>query len=121
MYPKLEKLIRRLHQRTLKGTIHWEETSKPGKFQMAFPGYTINIFTKPNIENPDAIDYQLQIYNDAGNLVEEVSDIDFDDKEYGLKLMSEMYETARRIASGTEQAIDTLLLNLGDADDDIPF
>jgi hypothetical protein len=121
MYPKLEKLITRLHQRTMKGTIHWEETSKPGKFQTAFPGYTINIFTKPNFVSPDTMDYVLQIYNDAGNLVEEVADIDFDDKGFGFNLMREMYETARRIASGTEQAIDTLLSNLGDSDGDIPF
>ncbi len=121
MYPKLVKLITRLHKRTMRGAIHWEETSKPGKFQTAFPGYTINIFTKPSKDNPDALDYYLQIYNDSGNLVEEVLDIDFDDKEIGFNLMREMYETARRIASGTEQAIDTLLSNLGESDDDIPF
>jgi hypothetical protein len=121
MYEKLEKLINILHGRTMSGTVHWEETSDPGRFQTAFPGSTITIFTRQSREFMDELDYALQIINDNGNLIEQVADTDFDDKAHGFLIMKEMYEAARRIALGTEQTIDDLLSSLGGTDDDTPF
>jgi hypothetical protein len=120
MYEKLEKVINKLHRRTMSGSISWEETSTPGSFQTAFPGSTIIIFTKPSGEFMDELDYILQIHDDKGNMMEQARDTDFEDKSHGYAIMKEMYEAARRIALGTEQAIDELLSSLGD-DDDIPF
>lgn len=69
----------------------------------------------------NAVDYVVRIYNHEGKMIEEVADTDFgQDYPEIYKAMSEMYDTARRIAMGVEEALDEILGELKD-EDDLPF
>jgi hypothetical protein len=133
--PKLSILLKRLSKRTREGKIAWAKTIEDDKFQTAFPeGIAIQLSKRPSRDpdSPaDAIDYVLTILNEEGDIVEELSDLDFDHSDLGENpyvLMREMHNTARRIAMGAEKAIDALLSTLEDPEDeknvpqdDIPF
>jgi hypothetical protein len=59
----------------------------------------------------------LQIYDENGALVEEVSDLEFNENDFvtaPFTFMNEIYTQARRTAMGVEQALDSLLKDLDD-------
>jgi hypothetical protein len=107
---KLAALIRKLSQKTNENSVQWEKTVEPEVFQASFPGYTIQITN-------DAGDIILRIYNDEGALMEEAKDTEFtrDHIPGGpFTVMNGMFTKARRKALGVDQALDTLLSELGD-------
>lgn len=121
---KIAKLVARLHEKTAAGAVGWEKTVDDGVFQAAFPQFAIRIRPAGHDEEGDSL-YQLEIYNDDVELVEEVSTMDLQGHvEAPWRRLHEIYVNARRIAMGVSEAIDTLLSELGEepeADDDIPF
>lgn len=124
-YEKVGKLIRSLHSTSKSGKIIWEDTEKDGTYQVSFPNYTIRIFSRINPYNPHDgnTDYVIQIINGDGDVVDEISDVDV--KEIisnSYNVMREIHDIARRQVFGVEKALDEILSDLGDLDDDnIPF
>jgi len=115
---RLVTLVRRLHKRSLDGKLSWENTAKDGTYQCSFPNYVVQLHARPSREEPDSMDYILSILNNENVLIERIDDMQLtrEIKEGGsaYALMGEMYTAVRRIALGTEAAIDALLEELGD-------
>jgi hypothetical protein len=113
---KLVSLIKRLKEKTLKGTISWEKTVEEGVFQASFPDYAVTIGQE---RREDTWDYVFRIYNDKGELVEVVAERDFSPEDFGIRpydFIDEIYVVARRTAMGVDQAIDSILSALGSMD-----
>jgi hypothetical protein len=112
--------------RSNEGKVRWEKTVDSGEYQAAFPHYSVRTFSRFNTE-ADVEDYFLQIFNDEGELVEEISDGEFSlmlgptAVPSGFKVMKDLYEVARRTAMGVEAALDTILAELEVDQDKTPF
>ena len=125
-YKKLATLTFGLYRETAKGRVSWEETTSTGVYQASFSNYSVTISLEDSQEGAEH-DVRISIFNDEANVIESFSDIDLDvewfreidanDTPY--KIMHGLYETARRIALGSEQAINDILSELDD--DGIPF
>ena len=116
---RLVQLIEKIHERTMAGRVNWEATAKVSAYQCAFSDFTIVIDAVRNRENPEEIDYVFSIVNSDGVIIEKIDDIALtreldSDTGAGYKLMTQMYNSARRTAMGTERAIDALLKELGE-------
>jgi hypothetical protein len=108
---KAKEIFLRLHEKTKRGEINWEETEKETEFQAALPAYSIRIARE---EGQDSVYYYLKIFNQEGKVIEEVAEIDLlSEWESGQPKMRELYEMARRIAMRVEEALDSILLELG--------
>ncbi len=124
MADKAGLLVQKLASRTTEGKVEWERTAEDGTYQVSFPNYSIHIFTREGESNqPDVI---VQILDDSGDIVEEVSDVDLKgklgiDASKAFILMNEMYKTARRRARGVDQALQSIMKALDEDPDDVPF
>ena len=107
-YPKIAKLVEVLLSQTENGLLQWESTEKSEMFQASFPRYSVRLSIR-YVSDID-IDYVLQILNEFGDIVEEVSDPDLKDVlESAYKKMRVLHEAARRSAMGVESALDEIL------------
>lgn len=107
-YPKIAKLITVLLQQTGNGSLKWDQTEHSDMFQASFPRFSVRIYQKDL--NPIEIDYALQIINDEGEIVEEVSDPDLKHVlENPYAKMRDLHDSARRSAMGVEEALDEIL------------
>lgn len=117
------RLVDKLIERTQKGGLEWEETANPEVFQLSFPNYAIQVFPKQNRHDPEQTDVIVRIKNEEGTTVDQISDVELEQQysggEYFQQLM-QLYETARRTALGSEEAVTELLKAL-DEDEDWPF
>jgi hypothetical protein len=109
---KLLKVVQRLYAKTKAGEIPWEKTSGKGIFQAAFPSYVIKLSSRPNADNPEALDYIASVVDESGIVIERASDLDLSKvaSEGGVfSMMGELYTMARRQALGVDGALDSLL------------
>ena len=122
-YKKLAVLAHRLHQRTLEGKVDWELTANTDVYQASFASYAIRISTQPSRESPGAVDVEISVVDDEGLVVESFLDVDlpremFEEvagtERHPYQDMKETYDTARRLALGSEKAINEILLDLDD-------
>jgi len=127
MDSKPVRLIQQLLARSNEGKVKWEKTVNSAVYQAAFPHYSVRTFSRFNPE-VDENDYFLQIFNEEGELVEEISDGDLHVMlgqtavPNAFKIMKDLYEVARRTAMGVEAALDTILAELEvDQDSETPF
>lgn len=106
--PKLLQLIERLLRKTRAGDVPWEATAQDGRFQVAFPDYSVVVFERGN-------DWVLSIYNDEGAQIESVSDSALYNEGQGnaAEQLVALYQAARRTAFNVGKALDDLLGNLG--------
>ena len=111
---KLWTLVKRLAARTKAGLVDWERTIEENCFQASFGDYVVKIATYEP-DSGGAPDIYLRIYDDAGNLMEEIVDTQFSQRDSFL-LMHELMQAARRRAFGADRAIDDILGQLGDDD-----
>ena len=119
-YKKLAELVYRLHQKTTMGEINWEGTVTPGVYQASFSDYSIQISLRPSEESRGAKDVVISVFGDDGNEIESFTDPDiqsewleeFSHTAMPYPIMHETYEIARRLALGTEQAINQILSEL---------
>ena len=121
-YEKLGILAVKLRDRTVAGDVNWEETAKTGVYQATFSDNTIQISLSLS-EVPDEVDVTVVVLNDVGNEIESFTDSDIGpliEDESAYKVMRETYDTARRLALGTEQVINSIIEAL-DESDKIPF
>ncbi|RBC03299.1 hypothetical protein C3E97_004510 [Pseudomonas sp. MWU12-2115] len=110
-YPKIAKLVETLAVQTESGSLQWAQTEKSDMFQASFPRYSIRLY--PKTASTFEVDYVLQILNDLGDIVEEVSDPDLRSVlENPFNKMRDLYEGARRSAMGVESALDDILFFL---------
>jgi hypothetical protein len=114
-------LLRKLHSRTGRSRLKWEETAWPNTFQVAFADSAVQI-------SHGGDDSYLRISDAAGDLVEEVSDTDLEKlwtpPLTSYALLHETFVGARRIARGFDRAVHSILDALGEdepEDEDIPF
>ena len=122
---KLADFMKRLHKNTLDGTISWQETFEDDKYQISFPKYTLQILM--NEDSTGDISYIVQIFNEEGKLIEDISDYDISNEiPHGFVMMKEIYERARSQAMGLDKALDDIMTYLPPDDnqpsfDDPPF
>lgn len=133
-YKKLANFTSSLHRRTMGGTIEWEETALRGVYQASLANYSVRI-SLVDSQDHGGLDANLSIINDEGSEVESFLDVDLQSewfRELGVagssfEIMSSIFHTARRIALGSEKAINDILEELDDDvvptldDDEVPF
>jgi hypothetical protein len=111
MYDRLAKLVPRIHEKSQRGEIPWQK-SADGRFESSFPGYTVEVYSRISDE---VSWWGIRIYNEEGDIVEDVDDTDLTQNVRGQpweKIMKEIYEMARRKALRIDQAIDELISEL---------
>jgi hypothetical protein len=101
---KLVQLLRIIHGKTKNGELVWEKTANSSEFQVAFAKNSITIGGAAGITPT------LRIFNEEGNLLEEIGVLTTSGTERDL--LKEVWELARRRALGVDQAIDELLAEL---------
>ncbi|BBP57789.1 hypothetical protein [Pseudomonas sp. St316] len=107
-YPKIAKLIDVLLKQTENGSLQWAQTETSDMFQASFPRYSVRLYIQA--DNPIEVDYVLQILNELGEIVEEVSDPDLNDVMASpYQVMRRLHDAARRSAMGVESALDEIL------------
>ncbi len=118
---RLIRLIQGLHKGTMEGKIHWARTAAKGVYLTSFPEYGVRISTEPPgsprsmaaqfADLTDARNYYVRIYNDNGDMLEEITDRQFTKTPQfdPHELMLETYNEARRQAMDTNQAIEAIL------------
>lgn len=119
-YSKFYQFIDRLHEMTLRNKVQWEDTSLEDTYQANFPKYSVRIKRKAQPRDED--DFKISIFNEDGEAVEEFWDAELSRSAQSnyFTILRDIFETARRQALGTEEALDELLSALED-DDDLPF
>lgn len=118
-YEKFFHFLDALHKKTLSNKVTWESTNVDNIYQVDFSKYSVQVsFVEHGF---DEHNFCITIYNNEGNVMESFDDEELTNagKPESYKVLKEIYETARRQALGTEQALDELLNAL--QDDDIPF
>jgi ABC-type taurine transport system substrate-binding protein len=117
-YDKLIRLAQLIYEKTKKGEIKWEATSDGGTFQASLASYSILIrrvagavTTAASIQvAPIATNYVnyvvLQICNEQGQVIEELTEYDATTADFKLE---ELFELARRMAMDVEKALDDLI------------
>ena len=122
-YQKLAVLTNALYKRTLSGKIEWKETALDDVYQTSLANYSVSISLVEAQRGGDP-DVRISIFNDEGELIESFSDEDLSPEWLSdlnvrippYRLMLGIYESARRIALGSEQAINDILEELDDDD-----
>lgn len=117
--PRLRLLVQRLHDKGLEGSVPWEKGLDEGIFQASFRDYSIKILRQPtrhHTGDPDEEDIVLQIFNEKGELIEEVDDTSFKIGDFGpvypFPFMAEIHAMARRAVMGVNKAVDSILEQL---------
>jgi hypothetical protein len=110
-------LILGLLKATKKRTAHWQPTAADETYQGTVGRFAVQIQARgsayPNL------DYYILIFNKDGTLIEEFSNLEFDERSlHAHRLMRELHTSARRQALGADTAIDELL-ELLPKDDDV--
>ena len=137
---RLLSLVRLLFERTKEHKIDWEFTAAADMFQASFPVYIVQI---RQVRHKEARSYLLEVLNDNGNILEDISDASLqrlleqeESRDPGMaalerllssgsaeepegetaayRILEEIYVNARRIALGSEQAVDDLIRLLGE-------
>lgn len=111
-------LVKRLAAKTDAGQVAWEKTIEPGTYQATFSGYVLRLFTRDGNNGDDIF---LRILDDFGAVVEEIVDTQFPRMDGGpnpYKVMLKMFHSARRQAVGADRAVNDLLQQLGEDDEE---
>lgn len=112
---KAQKIFFKLHEKSKRGEINWEETEKQAEFQAALPAYSIRI-GKEEDETYGTF-YLLKIFNQEGRMIEEIGAGDIAEGIGSMTAqgqMKELHEMARRTAMRVEEALDSILSELGE-------
>src|SRR4051812_23360060 len=107
---RLIQFIKALHKGTMEGKIHWERTAVKGLYLANFPDYAVRIsaeLPKPvdqlataglqGLMGDDPRVYYVRIYNDNGDMLEEITDRQFTKTPQfsPREVMMELYNVAR--------------------------
>jgi len=106
---KLAALLQRIYEKTVKGELRWEPTANGSAFTVPFARFSLSLERVP--ETRDLMGYiLLRISNDRGQTIEEFTGGQA--VQIGFPHMDELFDRARRIAMGLEEALDELLSEL---------
>ncbi|MEN6441924.1 MAG: hypothetical protein ABFD97_25465 [Syntrophobacter sp.] len=110
---KQAEFVKRLHGRTLDGDLNWYKTESDGVFQFQFPDYLVQVYQRWADDNEDTVYTYISIFNKEGGLIDTFNDTALSESESmgadSTFFMVDLYENARRIAMGMEQALDNLI------------
>jgi len=107
-YPKIAKLVHALLEKTESGNLKWDATERSNIFQASFPRYSIRLYTQQSGQND--FDYVIQIINEDGDIVEEITDPDLAEVMTSpFKVLGRLHDVARRSAMGVDSALDEIL------------
>src|SRR5438132_13026494 len=90
------------------GSIPWDQSAERGVYQVAFPGYGVQIRRVKD-------DFVLSVLNEEGTVIEVFDDTQVPVGEFTdgpFSAMLELYERARRQALGVEEALDFIISEL---------
>jgi hypothetical protein len=116
------ELLRALLRQTVAGQVAWKAADEKGtEFHAELGDYGLHLRTRFDRDYPDSPDYFLTIIDSHGREVEVISNISLrplsDEKDADGRTpyatFSELYDAARRLALGVDDAIDSLLKKLG--------
>jgi hypothetical protein len=117
---KAGRFINLLANNTSKGVLGWEKTASDDMFQTSLSGFVVRV------SHNDSDDFFISIYNSQGEQMDRYMDDDFDMSD-GLRYSADMHDQmeaifngARRKAMGVEDALDKMVFELRQADDDDP-
>lgn len=120
------KLVLKLRERTNAGTINWETAQTNGRFGTALKSGSITIQFSSSLHSNQR-DIVFNVYNDKGVLVDTFTDVtltktnDFPPStDSWFSYCEELYNMARRNASGADKVIKNIVQELEESDD-IPF
>ena len=105
MQERIATLIDRLHAKTKARALAWERNPE-GNFQTSFPDYTVEL------SEDDDLNFWIQIYNEEGEKVEAVSDTGLRRLGMSSTKLLELHDMARRMALGSDEAIEKLIAAL---------
>lgn len=104
---RLVKLIIKLHERTTRGELHWQQTPEEHAFSASFAKYSTVVASIPR-------DFMLRLHGPDGRFLESIRGYDLMGYDQSAaRNLEELYEMARREALGVDQAIDDLLAEVG--------
>jgi hypothetical protein len=111
-------IVSLLYDRTQTQLITWERTADDEKFQTSFTTYSVEVYKQPN-HSDDGREYiatKLNIVDELGAIVEVIEAKDLSMRDLGghdpEAVLEQIYDMARRIALGVEQAYDKLIKDL---------
>lgn len=114
-HEKHMKLVQNLIEKTVKGSITWNESLDPDTFQVSFPDYTLRIHRDQSTKRDI---YTIGILNGSGNEVEAFTSVDLQDdatpieKDDLEEMLGTLFFGAKRSALRSEDAIDDILKEL---------
>lgn len=127
---RLRTLVEGLYLSTDSGKISWEAGWSNDIYSTEIANYKIEITSESGARGGE--DIRLNIYNEEATLIDSFTDTIFLEQNprntefanYYL-LMSNLYDSARRSASGSLKALDVIISEIGAPkvtdDEDIPF
>ncbi len=105
-------LLKRLDDKAAE--LEWQVTVDERSFQTTVSQYALRISEQPP-DDPDpesAPDYILSVYNQQGDVIESVSDVElaaFDRDSKAFQTMKKIYKIARSAALGLDRALDSII------------
>lgn len=104
MLDKRWRLLHILIQRTQESRINWDIGPADNLMYANVGGLGIGV-------RPFGQDMHLLLFNEDGNIVETISDVDFSAEGYSnpYPVMKALYDLATADATGSEKVVDTLL------------
>ena len=109
---KLVALLRRVYEKTQNGELRWEQTANPNAFTVSFARFSLSLERIPETEDVAEL-ILLRISNDQGRTVEELYGNQA--RRIGFEDMHDLFDRARRIAMGFDEALDELLVELDES------
>jgi len=114
------RLIQLLYLRTKERAVQWTPDTTAGAFVASFQDYAIRIRAQADMDFPDQPDYFVEILDEAGRAVDNLSNYSFstmmeEKTQEGLnpyQVLAETYVAAKRQALGADQALKSLLEQL---------
>lgn len=102
-------LIDVLINNTRRSKLAWEQGPTSNMYYTTIDGIGISLNYKNN-------DYILALYNQNGEIVETVSDVNFSESGFSdaYEKMQAAYDLAKATATGSEKIVDELLKKLGE-------
>jgi hypothetical protein len=122
---KFARILRGLVTKTLTGELDWSAGKKKDQFVLNIGGNRLELGTFE--DEFGEIAFELTIYNVAGQQTDSFSDLNirgvyakaYDENSYDV--MRDLFSTLRRKGTGAEQTLDSILMEVEEDDDDIPF
>lgn len=103
MKGRLNTLVNKLHDKTNNREISWEAGDADDEFVASFSTYSILLSKYLGQYNNESV--IITVLNDEGKTLETITSEDVINES----ILGSLYEEARRIALGTDEAIDELI------------